>query len=374
MYLYLIVFFLVTGLFVLDYCFSISIKWLLYLEIIILSAFLVFRYGQGTDYFAYSYIFSQFTSFSNVIHNPAGVHSELGFRLLCYLFKDYQLFIMIVSVYEMCMLCFFLHHNKVNNYLVLYLVFHTIYLTYFFSTIRQGLVLASFIGIGIPLIEKKEWNKLIILCFVLSFIHTISLVWLVIPLMKYIETKTMLRYFLPISIILGLIMSTGIFKSFIYHVPYIGSYLTTYLNEQISLFAFVERLVTLILITVLVFTQFEEDAYLSFVYKIYLIGNVLYFSISPYTLIASRTIICFRILELILIPILMTRKSKYRQLASIYFILLPSIMYFHNIGGYIIQGDYYDSVNIINYPYVNIFNKNSIWSYRSVNYYYSLTN
>ena len=49
---------------------------------ILLSFILCLRYGQGTDYFSYYYIYNVQTTFENAINNPYHLNCEVGFGML----------------------------------------------------------------------------------------------------------------------------------------------------------------------------------------------------------------------------------------------------------------------------------------------------
>lgn len=345
-----------------------------YFEFSLLSFLLLFRYGQGSDYFSYRYIFSFFGSFKDAISNEHGIHSELLFRLICSVFNSFELFVIVVSLYEIVMMVVFFTNHTTNRFLALLFFYHTIYLTYFFSAMRQGIILSTFLGVGIYLMERKKWKPFIAMCLILSLIHSVAIVWLLIPIAYRFDLDLMVYRLLPCSFLLGLLSSTSFFRSFLSNLPFVGNYIRQYLQVGISYFSLLERLLSLILILILYYSQTEYNVFESVLIKVYVYGCILFFVLLPYSLLSARIIICFKIIELILLPQFLSRKSKYRQIIMIYFVLMPVLLYFHNVNGYISQGHYYSSINPINYPYVSIFNENAIWNYRYDNYYYSLTN
>ena len=79
-------------------------------------------------------------------------HGEVAFRLLAVLFhgKTGPL-LAAIGLYDMAMTARFFWKNCVNKAFTLLLFFPTVLMTYYFSAIRQGIVLATFLGVGISL-------------------------------------------------------------------------------------------------------------------------------------------------------------------------------------------------------------------------------
>ena len=104
--------------------------------------------------------------------------------------------------------------------------------------------------------------------------------------------------------------------------------------------------------------------------KAYIFGQVLYFALMPYTLIATRVYICFKVLEIWFLPNMLIRNNRYKQILVTYLLLLTTMVYIGNINTYISEGHYRESINCINYPYISIFNKEDIWNYREPDQYF----
>jgi hypothetical protein len=104
--------------------------------------------------------------------------------------------------------------------------------------------------------------------------------------------------------------------------------------------------------------------------KAYLFGQILFFALMPYMLIATRVYICFKVLELWFVPNMLLLNNRYRQIVAVYFVMLMTLVYVGNVNTYIYEANYKDSVNCINYPYVSVFNKEDLWDYRAPDQYY----
>ncbi|MBR0385100.1 MAG: EpsG family protein, partial [Erysipelotrichaceae bacterium] len=125
---------------------------------------LALRYGQGSDYFSYERVFNNFGSLSDVLEGRNVLNVEIGFQILCAVFPlDYRCFVGVISVFEMAMLYRYCRRYSRYPMVSLLIAFPTLYLTYYFSAIRQGIVLAVVLGILLPLMEKKQFFAYLII-------------------------------------------------------------------------------------------------------------------------------------------------------------------------------------------------------------------
>lgn len=349
-------------------------KFLYLINIIILTLMLCFRYGQGSDYFGYNYIFNASSSVQDVVQNNGGVHGEIGFRILCTLFNgNYELFIISISLFQMFMLHKCIKRYDFNPSLSLLIFFPTFYLTYFFSGIRQGLILSMFLGYGIEKIKNKEWMKWILFCLLSMSIHTSSIILLIIPFFnKHYDLEKRYKILLLCSFI-GIILSSSVVVNILGSIPIIGKYFIIYSGGGINVFALFERIITLVLILTLEkYNNIKIDKFMSNLINVYYIGICIYVLLSNFSIISSRVIVYFKILEIIIIPYLLSIKSRYRKIINVIIICMCIMMTLKNIDSYIKQGDYFNNVNIINYPYISIFDKDNIWQYRQYPKYWNL--
>lgn len=342
---------------------------------VIIAAMLVLRYGQGTDYFAYNYLIERNTSLHDAITDTIDNHGETGFRVLAVLFHGKAgLMIAMVSLYDMAMTARFLWKCCSNKAFTLLLFFPSVLLTYYFSAIRQGIVIATVLGLGITLIENKAWKRYILMCLVLSMIHMVALVLLIIPVLERVSLKMELTIFLPVSLALGIIISVPLTRQYLLLMPVIGKYIGLYpAGNGVGIGHILMRITTLVIIMLFYYSwkretePMEDDPWWI---KAYIIGQILYFALMPYMLIATRVYILFKVLELWFVPNMLLQNNRYKQIVATYFILLMTIVYMGNINSYIHEGDYKENINCINYPYVTVFNKDDIWKYRTPDQYF----
>ena len=89
-------------------------KLLYFVTFIGLTMMLCFRYGQGTDYFAYQYIYELLPKTLNLSKLSAltSIHSEVGWKFLCALAKiigiKFHTFVAIIGVITMFWLNLFI--------------------------------------------------------------------------------------------------------------------------------------------------------------------------------------------------------------------------------------------------------------------------
>lgn len=373
MYIYLIIFMTVTIIALFSLRYKIRNKTINIL-LLALTLMLMLRYGQGSDYFSYQYLVKYYRSPLEAIANVYGLHGEIGFRILGSLFgENYKLFIAVVSLYEMYMFRRFLILHCKNKAFSVFLFFPTIFLTYYFSAIRQGIVIATFIGIGVSLAEKREWAKYYLMSAILITVHSAAFALLFLPVIEVIDLKSLLTIALPLSIVAGLFLATPFSNSILSRIPIIGYRLAT-ATRRISLFATLERIVTLGIVAFyyLSLKKAERDARAPWWIKAYILGHVFYFVFLAFTGFATRLFICFKVLEIMFIPNLLKEHKHNRQIITVYFLLLSMIMYFHNINGYIAQGEYYSDVNAVNFPYISIFNQKMLLEVRDPGRYFEL--
>lgn len=320
---------------------------------IVMTAMLCLRFGQGTDYFAYQTIFESMTSFSNIREY---YHGEPLYLFLCFVFNhigNYKFFIAVISLAEMVMLWGFIRRRSVNKAVSVMLLMTVMYVTYLFNLMRQGLSMSIFLRFGLELIEKRRWTKYFALCFVLVMLHSVSAIYFLVPFVLKFNVRSIVW-----SIPVCAIISTVILRKW-------GGGIIPYFNSDIRFVAAAERILSFTMIYIVYSLIREKQKYL-WLMKLYCFGTALYFMFLPFSLVASRTAACFKMLEIIIVPSLMTEHSIYRKIFMYYFFMLAAVMFSHGIYGEINNGHYVRSVNFVNFPYVSIFNAEDIYNYRQI--------
>lgn len=340
-------------------------KFLLVVSFLLLSAMMVLRFGQGTDYYSYSLMYATMPRSLAGVMTYTRTKAEIGWRVLFMLSKNMGLsfagFIFITSAMEMLLLWRFLRRYCENRMLALFLGYHTLYLTYFFSALRQAMVIAIFLGILLEWLLDGKWVRYCIGVLLCSTIHTVSIILLVPVIFLAIDLS-----FSRVVCITAIGFALGIVFSLVDINRLLARFLSiTYLEENnISLIALLERSCTYILVTYMMYIYVDgiepdQNDKIFKIYKIYSLSVILYGLLMWSPLISSRTVYILKTVELALISLCIVKCKKARVIVLIYSILLSSMFYVKNISSYIAQGSYVDT-SVRNYPYVSIFNRDLI--------------
>jgi len=290
--------------------------------------------------------------------------------MICQLIKllggGFESLIFVVSVFQM--LCIYRAIMLYSPYKVmsLLILYPTIYLTYFCSGLRQGIVAAFFLGFMVEWLLEHKWLSYIIACIILSTIHSSSLILLVLLLVRELRIKEL---YLCLA---GALM----FGCFVYFTPTsffsfidIGSFQNQIQNISISYIGLIERIIMFIIITG-VYRNFEMSNehidHIQILYKIYFAGFIISVACFPWGLVSSRLPMVMKAVEVILIPMLLKGNRMYRQVLVAFMVCYSLLMTTKNISTYIGQGEY-TAYNVVTYPYLNIGDKDFAHQVRSRN-------
>lgn len=328
---------------------------------------LVLRYGQGTDYFSYNYLFERFSDLKGAIYNTINEHGEIGFRVLCAVFPwSFKWFVAIISTFEMLMLDRFIRRYSKNAIMSLLLFYPTYYLTYYFSILRQGIIIALFIGCLLEWIETKKWVRYYVVSVLAITIHSSAAVLLIIPLIRYLRMKWILLIDACCGVA-GIVMSTSFGVAMLNRIPQVNEYT----SAEVSVIALLERVLMLAVLLLLYFyrKKYMEDTWFVYLIKVYTVGIGVYLFFLAFPLLSARFMALFKVLEIVIIPTLLVGRSKYREFIIVFLLLITAAMTYKNLDSYVKQGDYYEYVKPYNYPYITIFDQERLWDYREESIY-----
>lgn len=347
-----------------------------YIGFFVLTVFLCLRFGQGLDYPSYWSMYQR----AEMAMDPTvgfleywrSTHGEIGWKFLMVLFKalqvDFRIVVVIISIIMM-----YCTHKCISRYCVSYktaafvLLYPTVYLTYYFSGIRQGLSMSIFYGILLGTLLDKKYIRYVAGVIFLATIHTASLVYLIVPIVLYFPKKVY---------IVGL-AGSALFALSMYLEPvrnviiYFGSYFGNaehYLTAMsFSLFSLLERIGMMAIILFLWWRNekngVESNEVKVSLMKIYFAGFLMYICLCTNPLVASRLAIMFKMAEFILIPILIENvEDIIRKGCMLLFCFVACLMAYKNLDSY--TGSYNSNISGWNYPYVTIFNYKDILNYR----------
>lgn len=319
-----------------------------YISFLVLLIFLCFRYGQGTDYFGY-YINYNFTD----------LHSEIGYKLIAKMFfyfgVPFEVFIGMISTVQMLLLSRGIRIWSPYKNTSLLLAYPTVYLTYFFSGIRQGIVIAVFFGVLLEWLYQEKYIKYVIGSILLLTIHSSAIVLIPLVLIKKIRIK-----WIYILIGLGTCVGTLLLfvpKGFYNQIPvYIIRYYFS--SMAISYIGLADRIIMFILITLLIcFCGLKQRKEINYLYKIYIYGFAIYMCFFPCGLISSRLFAVVKVVDIALIPLIAYEcREKIKKMIVIFVLAYVCMMTAKNVMTSISESGA-TVYNIISYPYIGVWDK-----------------
>lgn len=249
--------------------------------------------------------------------------------------------------------------------LALVLSYHTLYLSYFFSILRQGIVIATFLGLLLPWLMDRKYIRYCIIVLILSTIHSLSLLLLVLPLLHNLKINVKQTVCLvAIGFLMGILLTMIDIGSILYQIkPHIY-----FADSGMPVFTVLERVATFTIVTICFYVYAEgiepeaRDRFLT-LYKFYAFGLFVCAILMWSALISSRAVYILKVIEIILICACIERSKKARTVILCYCLLLSSVLYVKNVDSYLKQGQY-QNATVVNYPYVSVFDQTEILKYR----------
>lgn len=337
---------------------------------LVMTAMLCLRFGQGTDYFNYAQIYYALPANPIEAISNENIHTEPGWKILCCLFKNehlpFPVFVFVVSAYMMILFYRFLRlYGGERKMLALFLSYHTLYLTYFFSALRQGVVIATFLGLLIPWLMDRKYIRYCIVVVILSTIHSLSLLLLILPLLQGLKLNVKQTVCLVIiGFLAGVLLTMIDIGAILYQiVPHVY-----FADSAAPMLTVVERMATFIIVSVCFYHYAEgfepkaKDWFLT-LYKFYAFGLFVCGILMWSALISSRTVYILKVIEIILICACIERCKKTGTVILCYCLMLSSLLYVKNVDSYLQQGKY-ENATVVSYPYVSVFNQTDILNYR----------
>lgn len=367
MYIYLAVFILLIICTFIEYINESTPKILYYFLLVILLLMYCLRYGQGVDYLNYQTIYNVVpASLNPAVIQSTGLHGEIGWleiNAICKLMNiSYELMIVIISVIESCFFIKFINEYCHYKILALLVSYPTLYLTYMYSAVRQGLVTCVFLGLLLRFYFEKKYIKYCAGCLILATIHSSALILLILI---FVRRDVLLKFkdylLIASSWMIGFIIYFA-GTAFVSSLPFIPYSVAFYINgASISVSSIAERAISYIFVAILISHKTDLSKNMRMLFNVYSLGFVIYGLLLWNPLISSRLCYSFKAIEIILIANLLYYNNSYvlnKAVRYCIIILLTGTMYLKNIGSYIEQGNYKQMVNIYNYPYVSLIKKN----------------
>lgn len=345
---------------------------------VILLLVVTFRYGQGTDYFSYIFLFSDSAeSFGLALETKdfRYINQEVGFAAISYLWvKTLNLspeaLSALYSAVSFILVWLFIRKYSTKPITCLFLYYCTFFLVYPFSGIRQAVCISIFIYYLIPLIHSRRYLKYYIYCTLLFLLHFSSIILFIIPIVNIVKKYTLTQVFIISLIALGVGLSLySLLFSFFGTLDLIGSRVDLYTQkDSFEILSLLLRIIVFVPI-MLTYKVYERNSIRDLFLKIYILGFLLYLVFMSSSLISSRINVYMRYFEMILIVdlLVVVFRMKFNRIISYtYIVLIMSVLYVKNIDSFIYQGAYNSNIKFINYPYVSVFNKKKITETRYI--------
>lgn len=338
---------------------------------IVLVLMVTLRQGQGTDYYNYLEIYKEVTLYSSQSFWLLFVQSDPGFRIICFfaiaLGIPYEMFASLFSLWTMILIYPFFRIHCRKSVIALFIFYaSSFYLIYMFSAIRQGFVIAVFLGKLYPLLLQNKRKSYYLLTILLSSIHLSSLVLLIVP---YVYSRRIGRNALLLFSSIGVIfMFVNPFEIVLSNLGF--NRLDRYIVDEISstkYLAILLRIIILIPLFLLPKSIYRKYKELNIMRNFLFISFMIYAIFSFSELTASRLGIYFKVFEGCFLALIIhqTYLKKISYQICYCYILLTFLLFAKDINAFIDQGNY-KNCTMWTYPYLSIFdNENTILNYRS---------
>lgn len=351
-----------------------------------LFIFFSLRYGQGTDYLTYLSIYANVQPLSALPSYAAFQYNkvEVGFFYLMSFFRmlhaHYVVFVACVTLFSLLMIDRFLRRFTTLPIFGLTCFFAVYSLVYMESGIRQLISLSIALGWVFPAWQQRRRISALAGIAVATLMHNSAIVMLLVLLLRKENTLFFIDWKKKtIAIVLAIGAALVFVVNFVNLMPAISllparleyTISSYYLeNNHVSITALANRTLFMAIVFFLALrVKNEMSLREKFLFNLYVIGFCVYVAFMSFDLIASRTNVYFRIVEIALIPALMVRNRDFVSRLRVAFpamLLLISFLYVKDISAVMDYAEYYNS-KPWEYPYITIFNSERLLDEKYVN-------
>lgn len=333
--------------------------------LIAMTLFLALRSGQGTDYNMYEWLYNiapreldlQNHYFSN------DVHSELSWKLIMVFAKSigisFEIFIALLTTLMCWSLHLFISKYSVNPVLSLLIAYPNLILIYYASGLRQGLVIAVFLGYLISMYLDGKWAHYFILTICLTTIHSSAAVFLALPLIKNASFKSMV-ILAAAFLFLGFIpIAFPSINSFLGRFPFIGFYFDGKGSIGLSIPNALRRVAMFVVIFIsylriaTVDTNEETERFVKMT-NVYVFGFALYLLFISSSVAAARFFAAMQMLEIALIPFALSALNFRKRIGVVLIVVFNTVLLWNVLSSFIAELDYYHD-SWLTYPYYSVF-------------------
>ena len=348
-------------------------KFLYYVSWLVLTLFLCLRFGQGTDYptymCIYNYAKTALEPSLGFVYYLNNIHSEIGWKILMVIFQFFNIkFWVVTSLLGFITMLY--SHLFIKKFCVSYktlslvLIYPTIYLTYYFSGIRQGLIMAIFYGVLLDKVFQRKYVQYVLGVLLLGTFHKVGLLLLFVPVILKMKKKHFEIGFV-FSLVIAMAMTLRPMQNLIKSTAAVlGIWVEYFAQIEISWFSLAERILGLTIILVMWHMNNNEiKQKVAPFMKLYLASFLIYLCLCWNPFIASRIAILFKMVEIVLFPTLLVgQKNHIKKIVFVSCLTVSALMMYKNLNFY--SEIYYEQISGYNLPYVSILNKYEILEYR----------
>ncbi len=328
---------------------------LLIVNVVLITLMLCFRYGEGSDYPSYEYLYGGLSneSWQGFWHYKTSTSlMEIGYYFFAWIFASngvpFAFFAALIAVIEAPLLFRFLdRYCKGSRCMALMILYPLYTFIYQLSGLRQGLTIALFLGLMFPLFEKKKWGAYLLLAIVCFLFHKVAILFFLLPLTYLLKTRL-------VEILMWISVAGGILYN-IYLYASDG-------RLGLSVSAFAVR-IALWIVMAWIIRHISATETETVIYRILCLDLAGYALLSWDFVVASRFYDEVRFLDIILVvSFLRTAGRKLAFILQMIIVLLAGAMLAKNLTVRARSG-MIESVNAFNYPYFTIFHKERLYDY-----------
>ena len=345
-----------------------------YLLIITATVLLCLRYGQGTDYLAYEDIYREIAD-----GRADRVHGEVGWVLLNELchrvgisFFQMEAFL---SLLEMVCL-----HRCIRRFspmlcLSFLLFLPTFWFTYYCSALRQAVVLAIFLGFGIELLVRRHYFLYCLITLILMTFHVMAVALLILPFALELFPKTRKGYLVVFGLFVMACLASWMMLICFPQISYYTKDGVTFSFKALAMRLLLLGLIVYLFMNLPKLEQENRKLIVRVLLIVYLVGIALYLMLFPSAIISQRLTVCFKAVEVVLIPLLLVLVSKQGAIGNsgrlriqtlallgVLCVLMSAEM-IKNVKAEMNRLLYWGN-SAWEYPYISVFNKSAISSER----------
>lgn len=293
-----------------------SLNYIAFIFVILLILVAGLRDGTGTDTKTYTYIWNSILPFNE--------YSILGYNGMEYLEPGFRIFISILKMFTDSSVVFFIFMAsisigflyaglkkipQINLFLAIALYLMIFFMPYTLNVMRQAIAMSIFVFV-LPHILNAEFKKTFFWALLAASFHSVGFMIILAYFIAQLKVKL-----LPF-IFGGLFFSILFYKfkvlRFFLDLISPGLYSAFVDNENWGSVDFSQIILRFLILSSLVFSALvlQKESWFSKIVMVYSIGFFIYVALADSSMLAARFNMFFRILEVVMFPIIVVRANK----------------------------------------------------------------